>query len=269
MDKPKISVLEGEEEYVENYYEKYKPERKYLRLPVIAGEIALTIGVIGGLFVAYHAVYTDIVAGNNQQQAVADIRNLWQSESRGKSSSVDFTESPESILHIPAMSSEEYPMFAGTDDETLQKGLGRYDNGTKLGDNGNVAFAGHRDGWNSPLSELDKVGTCDEIIAETADEIFTYNVVSTAEDADTRKKENEECFGASTASMLNDSRYSELSGNHIVDPARGSVVWNVPNFAEEQSRASLPLMTLTTCHPHWSNAQRMIVHAVLVSVDEK
>ena len=37
----------------------------------------------------------------------------------------------------------------------------------------------------------------------------------------------------------------------------------------EVADGDLPMLTMTTCHPQFSNAERMIVHAVLVRSDKK
>lgn len=60
-------------------------------------------------------------------------------------------------------------------------------------------------------------------------------------------------------------------GRVIVTPDRGDAVWPVPykpvNVLPKGSQASL--LTLTTCHPRFSNRQRMIIHAVLTDRYQK
>ena len=59
--------------------------------------------------------------------------------------------------------------------------------------------------------------------------------------------------------------YADLVGQQIVTPDKGSVIAPIPGrpdvAASVGQRAAL--MTLTTCHPRFSDKQRLIVHAVL------
>lgn len=60
--------------------------------------------------------------------------------------------------------------------------------------------------------------------------------------------------------------YDQAVGRRIVGPEQGEVIHPVPG----RPRDTLPkdqqtrLITLTTCHPEFSAAQRLIVHGVLV-----
>ena len=60
--------------------------------------------------------------------------------------------------------------------------------------------------------------------------------------------------------------YSHVAGRHITTPGDISVTNAVPESDAEPSRE---ILTLTTCHPQFSNAERMIVHAMEVEKEEK
>jgi hypothetical protein len=64
-----------------------------------------------------------------------------------------------------------------------------------------------------------------------------------------------------------DSPYSEVFGRRIVEPSRGDAVAPVPYRAAAQlpTAQQAALVTLTTCHPEFSDRERMIVHGVLVN----
>ncbi len=63
---------------------------------------------------------------------------------------------PLAILRIP-MIHLEVPVLEGTDDLTLNRGVGRIEDTAQIGEDGNIGIAGHRDGFFRGLKDL-KVG---------------------------------------------------------------------------------------------------------------
>lgn len=63
---------------------------------------------------------------------------------------------PLAILCIPKIRLE-VPVLEGTDDLTLNRGVGRIEGTARLGEDGNIGIAGHRDGFFRGLKDL-KVG---------------------------------------------------------------------------------------------------------------
>ena len=60
------------------------------------------------------------------------------------------------------------------------------------------------------------------------------------------------------------------SGRHITPPGAIEVINPVPGLAATQVSPELEgMITLTTCHPQFSNAERMIVHAMEVEATPK
>ena len=61
--------------------------------------------------------------------------------------------------------------------------------------------------------------------------------------------------------------YGQTVGREIVSPTQGDVVSPVPHHATEVLAQSqrVALLTLTTCHPQFSDRQRLIIHAVLTN----
>lgn len=76
------------------------------------------------------------------------------------------------VLRIPHIHLE-VPVFEGTDDATLDIGLGHVEGTPALDARGNVAVAGHRDGFFRALKD---VGTGDEIDVETRTGMRRYAV---------------------------------------------------------------------------------------------
>ena len=70
-----------------------------------------------------------------------------------KQSVIDKTDMPVGILHIPKIHLEA-PIFEGTDDLTLNRGVGRIAGTARIGQLGNVGIAGHRDGFFRGLKDI-------------------------------------------------------------------------------------------------------------------
>ncbi|HEY1252366.1 MAG TPA: class D sortase [Thermoanaerobaculia bacterium] len=60
---------------------------------------------------------------------------------------------PEAILRIPRLGIEA-PVYEGTDDVTLDRGVGRIDGTARPGEAGNLGIAGHRDGFFRGLKDI-------------------------------------------------------------------------------------------------------------------
>ena len=81
-----------------------------------------------------------------------------------KESLVTKLDSPVGVLRIPKLNLV-VPVFEGTDDLTLNRGVGRIAGTAQLGGVGNVGIAGHRDGFFRPLKDI-RVGDSIELLVE-------------------------------------------------------------------------------------------------------
>jgi len=81
---------------------------------------------------------------------------------------------PLAVLRVPKIHLEA-PILEGTDDLTLNRGLGRVANTAKLGEVGNVGIAGHRDGFFRGLKD---VGVGDRLDLALPNRTETYVVDS-------------------------------------------------------------------------------------------
>lgn len=70
-----------------------------------------------------------------------------------KQSLIEKTEMPLGILHVPKIHLDA-PVFEGTDDLTINRGLGRISGTARIGELGNVGIAGHRDGFFRGLKDI-------------------------------------------------------------------------------------------------------------------
>jgi sortase A len=81
-------------------------------------------------------------------------------------------DTPEGLLHIPAVDLT-VPIFEGTAELNLSRGVGRIDGTSDIGESGNMGIAGHRDGFFRSLKDV-KVG--DVIEVETLDQVVSYRI---------------------------------------------------------------------------------------------
>ena len=82
---------------------------------------------------------------------------------------------PVGVLRVPSLKIE-VPVFDGTDDLTLNRGVGRSIGTARVGTPGNTALAGHRDGFFRPLKDI-SVGAHLELV--TPDRTIHYQVAKT------------------------------------------------------------------------------------------
>ena len=128
--------------------------------------------------------------------------------------------------------------------EALEKGPGHYEGTAGPGEVGNFAVAGHRVGKGSPFLNLDKLDPGDPIVVETQDTWYVYRVI-----------------GDRQTGELTDPAYGGIAGRFVTSPSDRGVIAPVPG-----QQGAVPvhrLLTLTTCHPKFSAAERMIIHAYL------
>ncbi|MGB2992446.1 MAG: class D sortase [Paenisporosarcina sp.] len=76
-------------------------------------------------------------------------------------------------LYIPKLESE-LPIFHGTNEDELEKGVGHFKESVLPGEKDNSVLSGHRD---TVFRNLGKVGKGDELQVTTAAGIFTYKVM--------------------------------------------------------------------------------------------
>lgn len=120
------------------------------------------------------------------------------------------------------------PLFVveGVSRDDLTRGPGQYPDSAPPGGDGNFAVAGHRTTYGSPFFSLDELREGDEIhVTDPSGQRHVY----------------------------------EFAAREIVSPGAGWVLGDDPLETDR------PTLTLTTCHPRFSAAQRMVVFGEAVS----
>ena len=113
-------------------------------------------------------------------------------------------------------------------------GVGHYVSSEWPGEAGNFAIAAHRTSHGAPFAKIDTLKAGDKVWIETNDKWFTYEYLQTA----------------------------------IVDPTQVGVINNVPVGLENAIEGG-HYLTMTSCHPKWSNKQRIVVWMSLVQTSDK
>ena len=217
----------------------------------VLGELMLTIGVVLLLFAFYEAYWTNVESGQLQEETSADLEEQWRNPRQKMEPELGEAFAQ---LYIPTFGSDyHFAIIEGTNEDDLLRGPGRYVDSQMPGEMGNFAVAGHRVGKGAPFNDLGKLETCDDIVVETQTERITYRVLPI-------DGEQVDCFNGIPP------EYSHVVGRHITTPGDVSVTNPVP---ESDAAPNREILTLTTCHPQFSNAERMIVHAMEVEKEEK
>lgn len=219
------------------------------------GQTLITGGLIVMLFVVYEIWITDLLTNQRQEELTQDLRQNWEDDvdptvgtgpalPGGGLSQIDLGEGI-AFIRIPAFGRDFVKVVVeGTDANELEEGPGHYVESALPGEVGNFALAGHRVGKGSPFLDLDLLMPGDAVVIETQDMWFTYRVLG----------------DPATGNFESDP--SGIPGMEIVSPQAISVVNPVPGD-ETGIEPTAAYLTLTTCHPKFSAAKRLIIHAVL------
>jgi sortase A len=211
----------------------------------VAGEILVTVGLVLLLFVVYELFVTDLIADRRQTELSQDLHETWDRDPTVVPVHESKLGDAFAVLHIPRLGADyERVVLEGTEEQQLKQGPGHYVDTAMPGEQGNVAFAGHRVGKGSPFLDLDAMRPGDPIVVETSDSWFVYRVLGDEE----------------TGEFTGDP--SGIPGQEIVRPEDIDVISPTPG-GDADAAPTGAYLTLTTCHPRYSARQRMIIHAQL------
>lgn len=237
------------------------------------GEVLITLGVVVLLFVFYELYVTNWLFADKQRTASASLDDQWAHQRQTHPELIDGKSFAR--LYVPSFGADySFPIQHGVSEESLELGPGHYKGTQRPGEPGNVGIAGHRVGKGAPFNDLDRLRSCDSILVETATDFFVYRVLPMADEVPAwaaGKANQPRCAGVPTLhdpAAPGGGPYADTYGRKIVKPDRGDAVAPVP-YREDAglpiaSRAAL--LTLTTCHPQFSDRERLVVHAVLTKI---
>jgi sortase A len=201
------------------------------------GEMLLTIGVIGALFLAYLFWGTGGRGASAQQRPGSETNQQWSGAPvRGDAVGArpeqfhPATGQPFAFITIPAFGPHwRFTLIQGTALAQLNVSPGHVPGTQWPGQLGNFAVAGHRVTAGNPFWSLPSLSKGDVVNIETRLNSYTYRVV----------------------------------GEKEVSPADTGVLDPVPGHPGQHPAQRL--ITLITCDPAWTGTHRVIVTGELVS----
>jgi sortase A len=247
------------------------------------GQTLITLGVVVLLFVVYEVYVTDLFGHQKQAEATSEVDKVWASAETNQTSTV-VVDNPDQLvtdprqrtptyqtltgagfakLYVPAFGADYvFTVVEGTNADDLYIGPGHYDNTQLPGQQGNFAVAGHRVSKGSPFNDLGLLNSCDAVVVETQDDWFVYRVLPMADEvAGWASTPRAHCDGVGVQT----GAYDGVFGREITVPSDYAQVLPIPHVnSTEVPGDAERLITLTTCHPQFSDQQRMIIHGVLV-----
>ncbi|MFS2294420.1 MAG: class E sortase [Actinomadura sp.] len=192
------------------------------------GELTITAGLILMLFVTYQLWGTGRYTQDQQDRLSEEMLSDWKSP-KFTTERVKLGEGL-AMIRIPRFGKDwSFVIVEGVEREDLRKGPGHYPGTALPGEVGNFVVSGHRTTYSAPFNRLGELRRGDEILIDTREEQYVYTV----------------------------------TGRRIVKPGATEVTAPVPGHPKRKPTERL--ITLTTCHPKYSAAQRMIIFGELES----
>ncbi|MGC4175327.1 class E sortase [Demequina sp.] len=222
------------------------------RLIALVGELMIIAGAVIGLYVVWQLFYTDIEANSIQEEAVKELDWAYTAPiTAGEPTSTgpetipnELKLSPDTaeVMDEPAFGTtfatfyvprwgEDYvkPISEGVDRHKIldRLGIGHYPGTGMPGELGNFAISAHRTTYGKPFNRIAELKKNDYLIVQTETAWYVYKVTS----------------------------------HEIVRPTAVKVIAPVPN--DPGAAPDDHYITLTSCHPMFSAAERYVVHGVL------
>lgn len=209
----------------------------------LLGELLITLGVLLGLFVVWQLWWTDVQSARTQTALLDSLD--WATPLPALPAAEEVPEpryddppvlaEPEvgttfATLLVPRWGADyEQPITQGVDRPSVLDplGIGHYPGTAMPGDVGNFAVAAHRTTYGKPFHRVAELEVGDPLVVRTEEAWYVYRVTEW----------------------------------HIVLPHRVDVIAPVPGAPD--APPSGRFITLTTCHPMYSAAERYIVHGEL------
>jgi sortase A len=210
----------------------------------VLGELLITAGVLVFLFLGWQLWWNDMMMANQQTQAASDISRRWIEQAPSTAGATAPPTEPVvsprpakgeafAVLYIPRYGPDYHRTIGeGTGLSVLNSprlGIGHYPQTQMPGEVGNFAVAAHRSANGGGMHLIDTFQLGDPIYVQTADGYYTY-------------------------------RFRDLQ---YVKPSAVQVLAPVPN--EPGAEPTDRIITLTSCNPLYSTAERVIAYGVFES----
>ena len=229
----------------------------------VLGELFLTAGVLVFLFIGWQLWFNELVVGGQQRDSALELSESWATEAPAASeepadepgdevepgeadaaSPVDFGAPVSTIttkegkgfatLYVPRFGADYVRAIGegvdlGSVLNNSKLGVGHYEETQLPGQVGNFALAAHRTTWGRPFNQVAELQLGDKIYVQTADGWYVY--------------------------AFRTLEYVRPTGVDVLAP-----VPQAPGVDPQDS-----IITLTSCNPMFSAAERIIAYGVLES----
>lgn len=216
----------------------------------VFGELLISCGVLVLLFLGWQLWWNDMIMANTQTNAAVELSQEWvdqaeqsQDAAAPEPGEADYGDpvvasapgeaEPLAVLYVPRYGEDYRRTIAeGTGMDVLNSqrlGIGHYPGTQMPGEVGNFAIAAHRSANGGGMHLINELQLGDAIYVQTADGYYTY-------------------------------RFRDLQ---YVPPTAVEVLAPVPNLPE--ATATDRVITLTSCNPLLSTAERIIAYGVFQS----
>lgn len=225
-----------------------RPRRQKTTVVGVLGELFITAGVLVLLFLGWQVWLNDIIVGAEQTTAANELAEQWEaapvpSASAEPDAPVAPVDPGEPVvapkpaagasfanLVVPRLGADyRRPIAEGVGLGVLNNrktGVGHYPQTQMPGEVGNFAIAAHRTTYGAPFHDVNTLLVGDNIYVETQDGWYQY--------------------------VYRGSEYVRPTGVGVLEP--------VPQAAGVASTDRV--ITLTSCHPYFSSAERIIAYGV-------
>ena len=198
------------------------------------GELCITAGAVLLLFVAYELWGTGAYTQAQQRKLDGELTRNWAAPKSAGPRTVTAERVQLghglALIRIPRLGKGfHYVIIEGVSVADLRKGPGHYPGTAMPGELGNFVVSGHRTTYLAPFNRIDELRAGDKILIDTRTRQYVYKV----------------------------------TGTKVVSPTDVSVAAPVPEHPAKDPTDRL--ITLTTCNPKYSAAQRLIVFGRMVA----
>lgn len=213
----------------------------------VIGELFITAGVLVFLFLGWQLWLNDLIVGEQHREEAAGLAEAWDTGNapihEQPAVPVDYgvpivsakvgDAQQFAIMYVPRFGSDyQRTVWEGVSESRVldTKGIGRYPETQLPGEVGNFAVAAHRTTYGKPFSDIGELRVGDKIIIRTQDAYYTY--------------------------VFRNMEYVWPSAVDVLNPLP-----RVSDTIEVTDR----ILTMTSCNPRFSRAERIIAYSVLES----
>lgn len=192
--------------------------------------LVVGLGLLG--WVGWQYFGTGITSNQKMDEAENSLRDQWKTPAVVKPS----TGKAFVLLRIPKFGADwEKPVVEGVGADDLARGIGHYPQTQLPGQPGNFAIAGHRVTHGSPFRKLLDLRKGDQVVVETADAVYTYELDGSPRDLTVKPTDT-----------------------WVLDPVPG-----------KRQAPTTSIITLTTCQDLFHSPDRSVAFGHLVKVSKK